>query len=60
MPRRSLAEWLARFTEENKLQVSLRRYIHHIKNYLVKTDVDLDELHVYGSFKRYPSGAPRE
>jgi hypothetical protein len=48
MPRRSPAEWLALCTENNKLQISLRRHIHHVDEYVVKIELAPDEPDAYG------------
>ena len=48
MPQYSPVEWLALCTNENKLQISLRRHIHHIEDYIVKIDLAADELDAYG------------
>jgi len=48
MAQHSPTEWLALCTEVNKLQVSLRRHIHHVESYVVKIDLHADEPDVYG------------
>src|SRR5271167_564223 len=47
---RSGAEWLALCKEKNKLQVSLRRHIHQVDNYIVKIDLAANEPDYYGDF----------
>jgi hypothetical protein len=41
-------ELLKRCTEENKLQISLRRHIHRVDNYVVKIDLSAAESDFYG------------
>src|SRR5579859_42315 len=41
-------ELLKRCTEENKLQISLRRHIHRVDNYVIKIDLSAEEPDFYG------------
>jgi len=44
----SAAEWFALCKEENKLQISLRRHIHRVDDYVVKIDLAAKEPDFYG------------
>src|SRR5208282_6089162 len=50
MPIHSGPGWLALCKEENKLQISLRRHIYRVNNYVVKIDLAVNEPDEYGDF----------
>src|SRR5438552_2355270 len=47
MPIHTPDEWLSLCKEENKLQLSFRRHIYRVNNYVVKIDLDASEPDVY-------------
>src|SRR5271170_2502216 len=49
MPIRSGGEWLSLCREENKLQISLRRHIYQVDDYVVKIDLAANEPDEYGN-----------
>jgi Phosphotransferase enzyme family len=50
MAARTGEDWLALCTLENRLQIPLRRHLHHVEDYVVKVSLAAQEPDEYGDF----------